>query len=248
MDQSEVFVQSDAIRDVVFPLFIVSENEGHIKVESFAGTGFLVGQRGMALTAAHIVRNVAGRPAVAGFVGRLGNWHAFHVTAMESHPSEDISVIQIENPSHRSWNSWMRPSMAWEGSSCSYALWGYPEDVYHEVIVDGVAIGRPDLIFSQGHIRRRISNIPLDAVRGINFYELSTVAGPGCSGSPVIKWPPNTLLSTIPNPPWDVIGVYSGERLRETGDISVGYAVRMDAIQDWVPSLLGHTLDKELEG
>jgi hypothetical protein len=145
--------------------------------------------------------------------------------------------VLMDKPAGRVWRSWMRPCTRWEGASGGYGLWGYPEDVYHEIVTDGIARGRPDLIFSQGHIRRRISNVPLSSIQRSQFFELSAIAGEGCSGSPVIIWPPGAT--------WEVIGVYCGERVSQSEPISVGYAVRMDAVADWVPQLLGHPVTDE---
>jgi len=42
---------------------------------------------------------------------------------------------------------------------------------------------RPDLVYTQGYVRRRLSNLPLDGIRGQQFFELSEAAGPGSSGA-----------------------------------------------------------------
>lgn len=52
-----------------------------------------------------------------------------------------------------------------------------------------------------------MSDIPLPSITGTRFLELSQVAGPGCSGSPVI----NTASLGLPF--WKLVGVYVGERL-----------------------------------
>ena len=233
------FVQSDKIRDVVFPFFLASNDSEEIKAESFEGTGFLIGQRGRALTAGHVAKRLQNGAAVGGFVGPSDAWFGFGVAAIELHPTEDIAVVALDQPPWHTWNSWMQPCARWEGSSRHYGLWGYPEDLYHEVVVDGIAKGRPDLIFSEGHLRRCMSAIPLPAIKGDSFYELSAMAGRGCSGSPVIAWPPT------PGGIWDIIGVYCGERANQSEAIAVGYATRIDALEDWAPEILGHKLIEE---
>lgn len=98
---------------------------------------------------------------------------------------------------------------------------------------------RPDLTYSEGHVRRRLSNIPLPAIKGSSFLELSQVAGAGCSGSPVI------FNSPYAGQPLQLVGVYVGERLDEYST-SVGYATRLDELLNWAPGLLGRTLGEEL--
>ena len=246
MHESEWFVQSDYIRDVVFPFFSVSPALDGIKADSFEGTGFLIGCRGFALTAGHVARRLRAGSTVAGFVTASTSWYGFSVLDVELHPTEDIAIVRLDsNPSGKPWRSWMHPCTRWEGASRNYGLWGYPEDIYHEVVIDGMAQGRPDLIFSQGHIRRRLSNIPLTSVRGDHFFELSAIAGGGCSGSPIVVWPPTAGVA------WEVIGIYSGERFSPSSPnsasspVSVGYAVRFDAVSEWVPELLGHSISGE---
>lgn len=237
-DDTERFVQATYIRDVVFPFFLVSQATEGVKAESFEGTGFLIGSRGFALTAGHVAKRLRTAPAVAAFVTLAGRWYGFSIIAIESHPTEDVAVVHLdENPSGQPWHSWMLPCVRWEGPSRNYALWGYPADVYHEVVVDGIARGRPDLVFSQGHIRRRLTNIPLDTIKGSSFFELSQIAGQGCSGSPIVAWPPGSV--------WEVIGIYCGERASLSTPVSVGYAIRFDALVGWVPELLSHPINAE---
>jgi hypothetical protein len=232
------FVQSTYVRDVVFPLFRASRTTEGIKVDSFEGTGFLIGSRGFALTAGHVAKRLSTDSAVAAFVVPDGGWYGFSIIAAELHPTEDVAVIRLDrNLSGQPWHSWMLPVVRWEGASRNYGLFGYPEDVYHEVVVDGIARGRPDLVFSQGHIRRRLTDIPLDNIKGCNFFELSQIAGSGCSGSPILCWPPGSV--------WEVIGIYCGERASLSNPASVGYAVRLDALAEWIPAVLGHRITEE---
>ena len=94
---------------------------------------------------------------------------------------------------------------------------------------------RPDLVYYEGYVHRRMTDIPLDGIRGSHFYEVSTVAGAGCSGGPIVA------KNAAPNE-WKVFGVYVGERigvdsLTDRPRRSVGYAARLDAITDWYPKI-----------
>jgi hypothetical protein len=119
-------------------------------------------------------------------------------------------------------------------------LWGYPEDLFFEDVDHRDALGRvpprPDLVCCKGYIRRRLS-MALPGIRGTEFFEVSDLAGAGCSGSPL-------FTNRSPDRAWDVVGVYVGERRREDG-VSVGYAARIESIADWAPSVLGKTAVEE---
>ena len=54
--------------------------------------------------------------------------------------------------------SWMRLAGTWEGQSLPHRSWGYPENVMYEAVDNGVAQPRPDLVYTQGYIRRRVSS------------------------------------------------------------------------------------------
>jgi hypothetical protein len=124
--------------------------------------------------------------------------------------------------------------------SSHYYLFGYPEDAAYEIVRDDRAQVRPDLVYSEGHVRRRIAGVPLPKIRGTVFLELSGVAGGGCSGSPVFK----TRSPFEIRRPWLLTGVYVGERITDRAT-SVGYAVPSDEISSWAPDLLGRTLQQE---
>ncbi|MET4644505.1 hypothetical protein ABZY10_31570 [Streptomyces sp. NPDC006539] len=64
------------------------------------------------------------------------------------------------------------------------------------------------MIYSEGHVRRRVSRAgALPGIRDSRIFELSTLAGPGCSGAPLIARAPGRL-----GPNWYVVGVYVGKR------------------------------------
>jgi len=219
------FQQGDGIRDYVFPICRVEEGN----LVGFLGTAFLIGTRGYAITAAHCLSAETGLAAI--FVGHDG-WYSWGVTEGHEHPTEDIALIRLAG---RGWKSIFTVSPAPEHSSRDYSSFGYPEDAYWEVVRNDVAAPRPDLVYTQGYVRRRLTDIPLGHIRGSSFYELSDVAGAGCSGSPIF---------VRERPRWRVFGVYVGERRTEGGS-SVGYAVRSDAFADWQPEGLAHTVSAE---
>jgi hypothetical protein len=217
--------QSNRIIDYVFPLCTVADptTGPPWRIKSFLGTGFLIGNRGFALTAAHVIPDVPPDQIVAVFV-RDGRWWGARLLAHERHPTEDVGIVRLAG---EPWRSFFRLSNTWEGSSKGYQMWGYPEDVAHELEREGRVITRPDLVYAEGYLRRRVTT-QLPRIRGSEFFEVSEVVGPGCSGSP---------LYVNRQPFWDVIGIYVGERLNHRST-SVAYAVREDAFRDWVPSCL----------
>jgi len=201
-----------------------------------AGTAFLIGDRGYAITAAHVIDQIAsdGRDSVVGFVNET-EWVPFRITAQEKHPSEDVAVIQLEASRMA---SWLVISDKSENQSCMYDAWGYPFAIaelsrkYEEHQLES-----PDLVYTSGYVRRRISKpLPVSIYRGTSFYEMSEVAGEGCSGGPVIA------RRSIGKSSWDVIGVY-------VAAVDVGfeasYAVRSDAFFSWCPKLIGCSVREE---
>lgn len=230
-----------AVRDFIFPLALVRSAGGALHIEQVLGTAFLVGERGYAVTASHVL---SGQDAM-GLVGMFalhGMWVVANVVGGEQHPSQDIALLRLDGGDAlpRRWSTPFRLRTTWEGPSFDYMLWGYPEDLFFEATEHRDHLGRvpvrPDLVCCKGYIRRRLS-MPVPNLRGSYFYELSDLAGAGCSGSPV-------FTHRTPEKAWDVVGVYVGERRREDG-VSVGYATRIDALADWAPSILGKTVVEE---
>lgn len=116
-------------------------------------------------------------------------------------------------------------------SGCEYSCWGYPHETAKELKkLDENAMDRPELVFTQGYIRRRISRqlYPTMIFKGVQFYEVSETIGGGASGGPII------LKTSFGRSVWKVIGIYIGEK--EDGNI--GYAVQAEAFAQWVPSIL----------
>lgn len=184
------------------------------------------------MTARHVAKDIAiGETAV--MFNRNGPWELAGVVGTELHPVEDAALIRLEPGNY---HSPFKLSRFHAHASSQYMLWGYPDAILHELPPGrgGVTLPRPDLAYSEGHIRRRITGIPLiNGPLGAKFYELSAIAGGGCSGSPVTLRQPNMEFS--------VVGVYVGER-RSPGvadaeriiqsEYLVGFATRTEDLDD----------------
>jgi hypothetical protein len=165
-------------------------------------------------------------------------WTALLVESQELHPSEDVGLIKVQG---NEWASIFAFSSEHVNSSFNYESFGYPEDALNEnfngLLPDGTVRPRPDLVFTRGYVRRRISWSPrIPNVVGTSFVEPSAVAGRGCSGSPILRIGAQQR--------WPVVGIYVGGRLNDVGT-SVAYAVRAETFAEWVPRLLGHSLASE---
>lgn len=236
-----MFVQRDFVRDFVFPIVTVgsTKHKGELGYKSFLGTGFLIGKRGFAITASHVIGGFQ-KDIAAMFVSHENAWVAFLIQNIEHHPSEDVCLLKLLGGS---WKSPFRMRKEWEGAWHDYLMCGYPFDVLHEDLskmdIAHLVAPRPDLIHTKGHIRRRVSmDLKIPGVKGRNFFELSTVAGRGCSGAPVFMQTPERA--------WDVLGIYVGEKLNDVST-SVSFATRVDSFKDWFPSILDKTIQQEAE-
>lgn len=223
-----MFKQSDRVRDYVFPLCTGKKSGNEITFKRFLGSGFLIGNNSYALTAAHVIDGIQ-EEIFAMFIDENDQWQVFTLTASEIHPEEDVAIIKIDCSSL---TSCFCLNNAFEAQSKEYKQFAYPDDMMYELEDFGKATGRPDMVYLQGYIRRR-TNHPIPNMRGKSFFELSQIGGTGCSGSPIFKIDFSNK--------WRVTGVYVGERLNDRGT-SVSYAVREDAIREWSPQLLGHSI------
>ncbi|MBT9161107.1 MAG: hypothetical protein DDT27_01383 [Dehalococcoidia bacterium] len=226
-----MFTQSDNIRDFVFPLATARRVGNAIELVRFLGTAFVIGNRGFALTARHVIAGAVEHPMIGVFALPDGGWFSVGIAAVESHPSEDVAVVQLEGGP---WRSFFRLAGTNENSSARYRLFGYPDDATYELVDSGQVTPRPDLVYNEGYFRRRFTGRLL-GIDGSAFFELSQVAGSGASGAPVCKFSA---------PAWEVMGVYVGEKLNDRAT-SVSYAVREDAFRDWTPNVLGTTVMAE---
>jgi hypothetical protein len=229
------FVQSDAVRDFVFP---IAEMTAEWAFVSYVGTGFFIGKRGYALTAAHVARALRPEFAKCGiFVDRHDNdWRAFSFAEVECHPHEDVALVRLE---HGSWDSPFRLAGTWQGASRDYHLFGYPGDA----VIDSSDPSRapaPDLVYMKGYFRRRISR-PISGLIGSSFFELSQPAYGGCSGAPL--W-----FHDRRSHAWLLGGIYVGYLIAKDPKVpftSIGYAVREDSFRGWIPRLLGRSILEE---
>lgn len=219
----------DLIVDAVLPLAAASfSNPGEFSMNRLLGTGFIVGQPQRLITASHVV---TGHNNVVGMRVEGRAWLSVGLKQRNDHPSEDISVYELQEQIPCA--QWFTLSAEEQYASGDYSAWGYPEDIFHDrmdVASDGRVKPLPDIIYSAGHIRRRVS-YPIPVLRGSAFYELSTVVGAGASGGPVLTGRRGRL---------EVIGVYIGERTMQTGSTpprQIGYALRLAAVSDWLRGL-----------
>jgi len=237
-----MFIQTDKIEDYVFSLAKAKRapsNSGYVYQE-LIGTGFFIGNNGFALTAAHVIDQLLedlkpDEDVIVGMFNNDSDWFAFEITDYEKHSSEDVGIIKLQD---QSWKSFLIINSSPQNSSCEYHCWGFPHETAKELKkLDKDALDRPELIFTSGYIRRRISRqlYPTMIFRGSNFYEVSETIGGGASGGPII------LKSSVGKPSWEVIGIYIGEK--EDGNI--GYAVRTDSFADWTPSILKKSIIAE---
>jgi hypothetical protein len=224
MDTHSTIKQSDEIRDYVFPIATVHSGGEKPSFSKFLGTGFLIGNRGFGMTAAHVAHNFQNEVVVAMFASDSG-WLVVPITHSEMHAREDVAIFKVAGDS---WKSFFRFSNTWEGGACKYRMFGYPEDAAYEIVFDDKVQPRPDLVYAEGYIRRR-TNHEIPSMIGRSFFELSEVAGRGCSGSPVFKFT---------KPVWEVIGIYVGEKIDDRAT-SVAYAVREESFREWTPKILG---------
>jgi Trypsin-like peptidase domain len=223
---SPLQLPDDPVISYVIPLVLTSRGDsGDWRLEEIAGAGFLVAEgRGLGVTARHIAHNLERGTAAAVFAQADGTWRAVQILKFEQHPVEDVALFRLPADDYYSPFSVVASQ---HYSSAEYSVWGYPEDEHHDRMAAGGLA--PDLVYSAGHIRRRVSYELPSVAPGRSFYELSTPAGHKCSGAPV---------SELTNP-WHVIGVYVGERRNDTGTLAVGYATRTEALHAHWPALFG---------
>ena len=225
--------ERDLLEDFVFPL--VSGNlrpDGTAEPDRYRGTGFLIGGN-YAITAGHVLK-AGGNPIAARLIDdEVSAWRFVNVLDAEYHPTEDVALVQLKPPElGAEWGSIYRLSADPVAAGQPYYLHGYPEDTWYERVQSQGFI-RPELVFSEGHIRRRITDVAFPNIKGAALLELSQVGDAGCSGSPVFD-----------RRPWrstEVIGVYIGERTDSLAT-SVGYAARVEALTGWVPGMLGQDI------
>lgn len=222
--------QSDAIRDYVLPVVLFDPEENSIR--EFLGTGFVIGTTGGFLTAGHVVGDH--RPSdLRVLLVQDERWVGVPVLAADVHPEQDVAFLRLDGGP---WTSFFVLSADWEGASRDYQLWGYPADVARELVVESRIAERPDLVYSAGHVRRRLAAGTLPAPLATQLFEVSAPAGSGTSGAPLIRriWSGSD---------WPVFGVYIGER--RTNDSHVGYGAMVECFAEWTPEGSDRTVLEE---
>jgi hypothetical protein len=230
--EPELDPSGQLITDYVVLLLLMREADDGLRPVELSGTGFLIADgRGLIITAAHVARRLEGHETAVGIAlfNQIGaGWTPMPIRLSEQHPVEDVALLRIDEYEYYSPFTIAADE---HYASGRYELWGYPDDVYHDRMASAGAPA-PDLIYSSGHVRRRIS-YDLPAISGRSFYELSSPAGSCCSGAPV------TISREPQNPnPWRVAAIYVGERRNYENTLAVGYATRTEAIVDHWPELL----------
>lgn len=243
---------SPLVADYVLPLMVgvFDVNGQHtFRAETVMGTGFLIaGGDGLGITARHVALGLTTSapipdlrgpvptaelraPIVAFFGDDQRSLRSSPILAIEPHPTEDVALFRLAPGEYAS------PYMitaTHHNASAEYSLWGYPDEVRHDLFGEGRMDLNVPLVYSAGHVRRRFTTeIPIKDIPGRSFYELSNPAGSCCSGAPV----------SLRRDPWRVVGVYVGERRNEAGTFAVGYATRADVIAERWPQLVDGSED-----
>jgi hypothetical protein len=230
------FVHTPAIQDAVFPLAEVA----HERATNPTGTGFTIGLSGFALTASHCVpRDFTNLRALFRLPDR---WAAVPVSEVERHPTEDVALIRL-SINGEFWGM-LRLDDRRRSPEQEVEVLGYPEETFYERrMADGTAPYNPQIVNTRAYVRRWVNN-PDHEMRGggESFYELSQVAGDGCSGAPAIAYDRPGKKT------YSVIGIYKGQRKMTSSsgiDTAVAYATRSESFASWQPRILGTTLLEE---
>jgi len=232
-----MYSQGDFVRDYVFPIVLTEDKDEGKNFKKFLGTGFLIGNRGYALTASHVLSKLTQNICCIFCVDNM--WRGYRVINIEHHPKLDLALIKLEG------DFWKTPfiiSPEKQFGWIDYFLCGYPEAVLFEhdqINSSGQLLPKPDMIHTKGHIRRRIHG-NIKVVKGDIFYEVSDLSGWGCSGSPLFQF--NSDKS------WKVIGIYIAQKIFYSEndydkdikyiDYGVGYAIPTDSFYEWKPKIL----------
>jgi hypothetical protein len=231
---------SKNVRDFVLPVCNLGhDEEGNVVKDDaqLVGTCFLIGRRGYALTAAHVLRQVKNDIARV-LIPNPQGWDACLIRLGEAHPTEDVGLLKIDLP--RPITSPVLFAANEPPPSLEYSMWAYPEVIAreiesHERPPDSLDFN-PSPVYFRGYLRRKLNYSPnpsFDIYIGKHFYEVSEIAGACCSGAP---------LSTIATPP-GVFAIYIGE---EQASRRCGYAANLMRVLDWAPDMLGKPIRDEV--
>lgn len=183
-------------RQFVLPVCILKVGpDGEVDYSSaeLAGTCFLIGRRGFALTAAHVINQVGSDGRV--FYPDPEGWDACAIIGSAIHPTEDVGILKIDLPEDVVSPVIYAAHEPLPGGE--YNMWAYPDVIAKEVEHHGPYEGglpfNPSPVYFRGYIRRKINYSPnpnLSIYVGNSFYEISEIGGACCSGAPL-----TTLLS-----------------------------------------------------
>lgn len=226
--------EGDDLRNWVVPIGAVTDAPGGVDFE-FRGTGtFLAGDDGYCLTAGHVLDSLC-PPSGAALV-RNGEWRFAQIREAWRHNTEDLGLLRFD-PGAR--GSPFEVSPLGIHQSSRFRQWGYPQTVQFDHVVDGRAIRSLELVYDEGYVRRRLTEPQLPKISSRSLFELSGRAGPGASGAPLLVVAPGVS-------PWQMIGVYVGERSCDAFHSGgVGYGVRLAGVdvnpeapewRSWSPS------------
>jgi hypothetical protein len=232
---------SNNTRHVVLPVCSIEISEAgepNYDTAELSGTCFLIGGKGYALTAAHVVEQIGRRGRV--FFPDGNEWDACTIVEAERHPTEDVAILRIDLPEPVVSPIIYAQHEPFPGGE--YNMWAYPEVIAKEVEHHGPYRGglrfNPAPIYFRGYIRRKMQYSPhpgLGMYVGDNFYEVSEIGGSCCSGAPL------TTISELPG----VFAIYIGEAQAER---RCGYATNLMKVLDWVPEILGKAIRYEVIG
>jgi hypothetical protein len=238
-DNSRVPI-SNNVADFILPVCNLGhDKDGNVVAETakLVGTCFLIGSRGFALTAAHVLHQVDNDIARVLVPDGAGSWDACLIRTGQVHPTEDVGILKIELPKPIVSPITFAPDEP--PPSAEYNMWAYPEVIAQEVQYHGLPAGsldfNPSAVYFRGYLRRKLPYSPnpsFDMYVGKHFYEVSEIAGSCCSGAP---------LSTMETHP-KVFAIYIGE---EDKTRRCGYATNLLKVRDWVPEMLGKRICDE---
>jgi hypothetical protein len=146
----------DAISRHVVPLVLVDWDANPDWISGYAGTAFFPCANEYLLTAAHCLDGKEIENLGVLHPGDGDQWTAFQVSEVESHPQHDLAVLRLRCRPKVGATNMFRFSKVDVRSSFKYMLWGYPDDAARDRVEAGVAILLPDLVYSEGHVRRRL--------------------------------------------------------------------------------------------
>jgi hypothetical protein len=191
---------------VVAVVEAVLDSDSYARVLRYRGTGLLFGARGALLTAQHVVVDPTDELALL-TPRSSGGSRVWSLTSVESHPTEDVAVglVPLEGDTPES------PARICPDSqygAAPWMLWGYPEDVMCELVVDGVGAVRPELVYVGGYVRRRMpQDVEVPMVRGRKVYE--------CGGS---RWSRMFRRTGDPDRRYDGRALARDRRIRRRAD------------------------------